>query len=126
MSHYYNYYRQLGNKEKLRESIIEELKAIDDGFDNLITYQVPKGFIVEWKKRMKETQKALLENKIDYALEIINYVKSSFNKDNWTIPHPMLEKLINVKTLKLNKMIDEIELLKLKNLKKESCYENEI
>ena len=125
MSYYYNYYRQLGNKENLRESIIEELKAIDDGFDNLITYQVPKGFIVEWKKRMKETQKALLENKIDYALEIINYVKSSFNKDNWTIPHPMLEKLINVKTLKLNKIIDEIELLKLKNFKKES-YENEI
>ena len=126
MSYYYNYYRQLGNKENLRESIIEELKAIDDGFDDLITYQVPKGFIVEWKKRMKETQKALLENKIDYALEIINYVKSSFNKDNWTIPHPMLEKLINFKTLKLNKMIDEIELLKLKNFKKESCYENEI
>ena len=125
MSYYYNYYRQLGNKENLRESIIEELKVIDDGFDDLITYQVPKGFIVEWKKRMKETQKALIENKIDYALEIVIYVKSSFNKDNWTIPHPMLEKLINIKTLKLNKIIDEIELLKLKNFKKES-YENEI
>ena len=125
MSYYYNYYRQLGNKENLRESIIEELKAIDDGFDDLIAYQVPKGFIMEWKKRMKEIQKALIENKIDYALEIVNYVKSSFNKDNWTIPHPMLEKLINVKTLKLNKIIDEIELLKLKNFKKES-YENEI
>ena len=125
MSYYYNYYRQLGNKENLRESIIEELKAIDRGFDDLITYQVPKGFIVEWKKRMKETQKALIENKIDYALEIVIYVKSSFNKDNWTIPHPMLEKLINIKTLKLNKIIDEIELLKLKNFKKES-YENEI
>ena len=125
MSYYYNYYRQLGNKENLRESIIEELKIIDDGFDDLITYQVPKGFIVEWKKRMKETQKALIENKIDYALEIVIYVKSSFNKDNWAIPHPMLEKLINVKTLKLNKIIDEIELLKLKNFKKES-YENEI
>jgi len=116
MSYYFNYYMQLGNKDSFRDSIIEKINETENEF-NQLDHLIPKGFVADWKRGVVSVKKAITENKLDLAIDILNYIKNSFNSERWIIPHQMLEGLINVKIAKCNQLMEEIKLLKLKNLK---------
>ena len=116
MSYYFNYYMQLGNKDSFRESIIEHLTETEKEF-NKFHNSIPKEFILDWKRGMSNAKKAIIENKLDLAIDILDYIKNGFNSERWIIPHQMLEELINIKITKCNKLMEEIKLLKLKSLK---------
>ncbi len=116
MSYYFNYYMQLGNKDSFRESILDQLTEIGNDFDELNDL-IPKEFVTDWKRGVVSAKKAITENKFDLAIDILDYIKNSFNSERWIIPHRMLEGLINVKITKCNRLMEEIKLLKMKSLK---------
>lgn len=116
MSYYFNYYMQLGNIDSFRESILDQLTEIGDDFDELNDL-IPKSFVTDWKRGVVSAKKAITENKFDLAVDILDYIKNSFNSERWIIPHKILEGLINVKITKCNRLMEEIKLLKMKSLK---------
>jgi hypothetical protein len=107
---------QLGNKDSFRESILDQLTEIGNNFDELNDL-IPKDFVADWKRGVVSAKKAITENKLDLAIDILDYIKNSFNSERWIIPHKILEGLINVKITKCNRLMEEIKLLKLKSLK---------
>ena len=116
MSYYFNYYMQLGNKDSFRNSIIEKINETENEF-NQLDHLIPKDFVADWKRNVVSVKKAITENKLDLAIDILDYIKNSFNSERWIIPHQVLEGLINVKITKCNQLIEEIKLLKIKSAK---------
>jgi hypothetical protein len=107
---------QLGNKDSFRESILDQLTEAGNEFDEL-NNSIPKDFVADWKRGVVSAKKAITEDKLDLAIDILDYIKNGFNSERWIIPHQKLEKLINIKITKCNHLIEEIKLLKLKSLK---------
>lgn len=106
----FEYYLNLGSEENLINQIIDEIDSLPLNFESL-SKNTPAFFVNGWQSKLNEIKTDLEKRKFDQAIDKLENAKKDFN-DNWILPHTALQNIINLKIIKINHLIDQIETLK--------------